>query len=177
VCPYDCLSCDANKSCLTCDSNDFRTLSSSRCIALVGYFDDGTSSKCISCPLNCTACVSLAKCTACKPGYFMNSSNQCVNSCPLRQFPNYTAAKCQNCPFDCYTCDNVTNACLTCNSVTDFRKMNETSKRCIPLDGFYESNLTVSAACPTGCAICVSPTKCILCSLNYFLNLNFSCLS
>jgi hypothetical protein len=35
--------------------------------------------------------------------------------------------------------------------------------RCVPLDGYYETGVTVAAGCPYGCSLCSSATSCSEC--------------
>ena len=101
TCPYDCLTCGTDGVCLTCDSvNHFRELnsSSSRCVPIAGYFDNGVP-VCESCPNVCSACSSLTVCSACVSPYFLNT----------------TSSFCETCPYDCLTC-GTDGVCLTCNT-------------------------------------------------------------
>jgi len=90
----------------------------------------------------------------------------CVSQCQPRYVKIRDTGNCLACPFDCYTCDNLTK-CLTCNNSADFRIYNPTSKRCVPLDGYYENNVTIAALCPTNCSLCQSLTFCLNCSKGY----------
>jgi len=175
-CPYDCYTCDGNNNCLSCSSSDMRQLSNSRCVALQGYYSDGINSMCIQCPRSCSSCTSSNLCAACNPGYFLDLTNLCVADCGIRLFINILALTCQSCPYDCYTCDS-SGFCLTCNATTDYRILSSTTKRCVPLSGFYEINVTVSAPCPTCCATCASASQCNSCLSGCFLNVNLSCLT
>jgi len=135
LCPYDCFTCDINRNCLSCSSADQRVLLNTTCVPNQGYYDDGSNSLALKCPSGCFSCVSATNCTVCSTGLFLNSTNQCVSSCPVRTFESRANFTCLNCPYDCYTCDTSSN-CLSCRG-TDFRKLNTTSKRCLPLDGYY----------------------------------------
>jgi len=80
-----------------------------------------------------------------------------------------------SCPFDCSTCDSTGTICLTCNSINDFRVLN--GSRCIPMDGYYESNVTKAAACLNGCLVCKNSSYCLACKLNNFLRADNFCYS
>ena len=53
---------------------------------------------------------------------------------------------CQSCLYDCYTCDSQ-SSCLTYNENNDFRYMNETLKRCLPLTGYFDNLVAVCVPC------------------------------
>jgi len=95
-------------------------------------------------PKTCFLCNSSSFCAACKTGNFLDLTNQCIENCGVRLFVNLAALKCQSCPYDCYSCDS-SGSCLSCNSTNDFRILNQNSKRCVPLSGFYESYISISA--------------------------------
>jgi len=135
ICPYDCFICDTNKNCLSCNSADQRVLSSTRCLPIQGYYDDGMNSLAPKCQSGCFSCVSAMNCTVCNSGYFLSTVNQCITSCPVRTIVNLVTYSCQSCPYDCYTCDSK-NSCLTC-SAGDFRKLNSVTSRCVPMIGYY----------------------------------------
>lgn len=82
---------------------------------------------------------------------------------------------CQKCSYDCYTCDN-NSTCLTCDSHTDRRQIDSNSSRCIPLKGYYDNGSTVSAACPSVCTACLSPSHCTECNYHYYLGRDNMCL-
>jgi len=151
---------------LTCNATvDFRVLynSSKRCICQSGYYDI-QAQICVQCPYNCTKCTAPGICETCNDGYAF-SGTLCLSLCPARQFGDNNS-NCMACPYDCYTCDNSSN-CLTCNSLADFRIYNCTSKRCVPIDGYFDNNATASVLCPTNCSLCLSLTLCSQCSNGY----------
>ena len=80
--------------------------------------------------------------------YSIPSQGVCTDQCPARTFVNGTNLQCDSCPYQCYTCDS-SLGCLSCNAATDFRYLN--SSNCLPMPGYYESFLTVSGSCSTGC--------------------------
>ena len=120
-CPYDCYTCNSTGACLSCSSADSRVLdlNSSRCIPIDGYFDNNVtvSTKCLS---KCSLCSSLTICSACSSRYFLNIS----------------ASTCDSCPYDCFTCNSFGN-CLTCNSATDHRELDNSISRCVPMPGYF----------------------------------------
>jgi len=75
---------------------------------------------------------------------------------------------CSRCYYDCYTCLNYTK-CLTCNSTTDFRVLDNSSNRCVCLSGFYESSSQLCLQCPYNCTACTSPNICQTCNSGYNL--------
>jgi hypothetical protein len=167
ACPYDCFTCNPSGYCLTCnDTNDHRQLSGVRCVPLPGYFESG-SSVASACPAGCTECLAADYCTACDQVPYYLSEHQCKLPvyCPPRQYQY--GGVCLDCPYDCYTC-NSQQICMTCNATTDFRELS--NYRCVPLPGYYESNVAVAAACPTGCSSCYSASYCTACSAGYQLS-------
>ena len=74
-------------------------------------------------------------CTAATP-YLYPISSVCYDICPIRTFTDSSTLVCKNCPYDCYTCD-ISGNCLTCNNVADFRYLNTSSSRCVPLSGYF----------------------------------------
>jgi len=92
------------------------------------------------------------------------SGTFCLSSCAVRLFlQNET---CTPCPYDCFTCDLNAN-CLACNSFTDFRVLNPTINRCVPIDGYFDNKVSVSVLCPANCSLCQSFTVCSKCSNGY----------
>ena len=94
----------------------------------------------------------------------------------MRYIKNRVTSLCVACPYDCYLCDSSSN-CLSCNSVTDFRQFNATTKRCDPLPKYFNNFVTVALPCPQGCLICQTTYSCILCSPNYFKRTDNLCYS
>ena len=81
---------------------------------------------------------------------------------------------CLKCLYDCYTCrDNL--GCLTCNSTVDFRTINASTSRCMPLTGYYDNNTQQSQKCPSICIMCSSATNCSKCSTSYYLQSDNFC--
>jgi len=136
-CPYDCLTCKQDGTCLTCDPNDLRTYDSNtqRCIAISGYFDN-LSQISLKCPNNCLSCRNMSYCTACQDLAYFYVDNLCYGTCPLRYFGSPTTKRCESCPHDCYTC-SIDATCISCSSDIDFRKIDILTKRCVPLDSYF----------------------------------------
>ena len=106
--------------------------------------------------------------------YLLVSNNTCYDYIPERYFiDGYNEL--QSCLYDCYTCTNNTQ-CTQCNATTDFRTMNTTDNRCIPLTGYYDNIVTTAVACITPCFTCTSVTACLSCVNTTYL-LGTSCLS
>ena len=78
-----------------------------------------------------------------------SSQGLCTDQCPARTFVNGTSLQCDRCPYQCYTCDDSYLGCLSCNATTDFRYLN--GSNCLPMPGYYETFLTMSGSCSTGC--------------------------
>jgi hypothetical protein len=141
ACPYDCLTCDSTGLCLSCSATvDFRTLNSStgRCIPLDGFFENGTTIT-AQCPTSCFSCTSLSKCIHCNLNYYLRNDSLCYATCEARQYKEPLTLTCQQCTsasYDCYTCDK-NGLCLTCNATADYREMNATGSRCVPIAGYY----------------------------------------
>ena len=56
--------------------------------------------------------------------------------------------------------------------------MNTTTMRCIPLPGYYETNLRAAAPCvPANCLTCTSATLCLSCYVGKYLTAAKTCLS
>jgi hypothetical protein len=87
-------------------NNYVHFLNCTQCLA--GYYLD-TTMTCLSCPKNCSVCVSPTACTNCLPGYFLEYKLlNGVNSL------NYSVGVCQSCAPGCYQCENEPNRCLSC---------------------------------------------------------------
>ena len=65
------------------------------------------------------------------------TQNTCRTYCSSRFFENTVNNTCDACPYDCYSCDGSGN-CLSCSSY-DRKTMKNTSQRCVPRSGYYES--------------------------------------
>jgi len=135
-CPSVCSSCTTAKICTFCVNNYFLRVDN-YCYTdcLVGFYPQNTTWSCEKCPLGCTSCLSSILCLACNEGFYLRSS-LCYTSCLVRTFGDSLTRQCLSCSFDCYTCNEL-GSCLTCNSTTDYRKINNLTKRCDPLDGYF----------------------------------------
>jgi hypothetical protein len=82
---------------------------------------------------------------------------------------------CNACPYDCYTCNRYLE-CLICNTATDFRYLDISSSRCLPLRGYYDTGRNESKAqpCQTNCYYCVNASVCITCTTES-VDINNSC--
>lgn len=113
ACLYDCYTCTNSSNCATCDANiSFRELNniSSRCVAIAGYYDDGSTNVAKSCGGNCATCVS--------PG------TSCL-SCVVGSYQNGTS--CLSCLANCATCTSST-ACTAC--LNTFTLISDTNCSC-----------------------------------------------
>jgi len=158
-------------------------ISTSRCIAIPGFFDNQTR-VCVRCPANCSTCKSSILCTLCINPTFLNASGLCSVTCGPRYYPNTALFICQSCPYDCYTCDGY-GSCTSCNDTIDNRMMDPGTRRCIPMQGYFQFIITnstrlllinqganmmqISRRCPEGCKSCNSLTICTACLENYLL--------
>ncbi len=176
-CPYDCFTCDSNGNCQSCNATtDFRELNSTtkRCVAVQGYFDAKVTvaSKCNQ---SCILCTALTNCSLCQDSYFLTPEKLCASFCPARYYADVPTKTCKQCLYDCYTCAS-DKACLSCNETTDFRTFDKATSRCVPIAGYYESVVRVSAKCSiSNCRKCLSPTHCTLCAKDFVLLSNFTC--
>lgn len=99
----------------------------------------------------------------------------CYDICPARWYGDTSTSTCLACLYDCYTCTNGT-ACATCNATTDFRTLS--SSRCVPLNGYYDTNTnnSVASMCSSPCVTCqTTPTTCLTCISGYYVS-NNACL-
>jgi proprotein convertase subtilisin/kexin type 5 len=149
-CPYDCYTCNSSGACLSCnETTDYRTLSSStsRCVALPGYFEiikpaqrllqiGAASSAIVVCPNSCATCSQSSVCSFCAANNYLRSDNYCYPTCLPRFFENNVSRRCVPCPYDCLSC-LINGQCLSCDSANDFRELSQTTKRCKPIFGYY----------------------------------------
>lgn len=100
------------------------------------------------------------------------SNTLCYDTCPERTYAVDSQLLCNTCPYDCYTCNN-NGLCLSCNFTNDFRQLNSTSSRCVPIVSYYESGVTIAGKCASMCTVCTnSVSNCSGCIAGYFLNGN-----
>jgi cysteine-rich repeat protein len=97
--------------------------------------------------------------------------NVCYDICPIRYCSNSSDFQCDKCPtYDCYYC-GVNGKCISCNDTADFRYMDNTTMRCLPLPGYYDNGVSQAAPCAVTCLTCVTTsTKCLSCVLGKYLS-------
>ena len=95
-----------------------------------------------------------------KTPYYYDATN-CYDSCPARYYSDLYKLSCLSCAYDCYTCNGT--SCLTCDSSQDHRILNRSSNRCVPENGYFESNNIVSSKCLYDCLTCTSNALCTSC--------------
>lgn len=159
-CLYDCKSCTSATSCSTCDATvDKRQLSGTRCSALPGYYDDGTSNQAAQpCTSPCATCVTSATyCLSCVSGYYPSGS-KCF-SCNAA-IPNCTT--CSNSTF-CTLCSGGGSG-TTCTVCTASQYLNTTSNTCINCSSVVSN-----------CQSCTSNTQCTMCQTTFTLNSGTNC--
>jgi len=128
------------------------------------------------CSTGCSDCSSFTLCKVCFSGLLLNSSGQCSDTCPLRLYPNLAVGRCLKCPYDCLTCDQ-NGGCTSCSDTIDFRILVNSTKRCVPLPGYFDNFTTISVACTSGCSKCQSLNLCLECMVNQYLFLDGLCYS
>jgi proprotein convertase subtilisin/kexin type 5 len=122
--------------------------------------------------VGCLRCLNDSLCYDCLPGFAL-AAGQCSSLClPRKYLLNST---CSPCPYDCYYCSG--GSCLSCNATTDFREFNGVTRRCQPLQGYFESNITVALQCPSSCLSCESLSRCTACLNNFFMRTDSLCYS
>ena len=161
-CLYDCFTCTNDTKCATCNTNiSYRQLnSSSRCVPLAGYYDDGTSNVAKPCTGNCATCVSPGtSCLSCVTGSYMNGSS-------------------------CITCSTVISNCATCTSSTSctacktsFTSYSATNCSCAAGQYLASGQCNFCSSAINRCTTCTSATTCTACSSTFtlFSGTNCSC--
>lgn len=147
-CPPVCSTCSSATICSSCAEGYALRLDQFCYTSCLDSFYIDNMRTCQACPQSCLQCSSPVYCTSCKEGYFLNLLHLCLNSCHTHYFGNQTTHLCDPCLYECLTCtDNLT--CLTCNS-SDYRWLNQTSKRCQPLEGYFDNGHdSLCFQCPT----------------------------
>jgi len=176
TCPNGCISCTSNY-CISCYSNFFlRNDSLCYTTCLDPFYADNTTLTCKNCTFNCSSCVNTTYCNSCSPGYFLRDDHTCQSDCVPRTYADKTTLTCKSCPYDCYTC-NSNGTCISCNSTVDHRQLNQTTLRCDPQDGYYDSQnqTTVSLKCLPWCPTCQSISICTSCKAGFKLEANLTC--
>lgn len=109
--------------------------------------------------------------------YFLTAQSLCYDICPIRYSQNTQYMECRACPtYDCYTC-GMDNKCLTCSDTVDFRYMNNSTMRCLPLPGYFDNGVSKAVACnPANCLTCTSLTVCVTCATGKFLTASETCI-
>lgn len=98
--------------------------------------------------------------------YFDRPTNLCYDtSCPAGNYRVAIPVNCLPCLYDCATCVNGTT-CSTCNATLDFRALDLTTQRCLPLPGYYDdgTNNPIAKICSLPCVTCSgAATYCLTC--------------
>ena len=123
----------------------------------------------VKCLPSCLTCLSTAVCTSCSTGYRLLTNKSCSSSisCGLRTFYNSEMLRCQNCPYDCLACSS-DQTCLSCSS-SDYRQLDLSTNRCIPISMYFDNRTTVCVACPANCLVCKSLALCTVCVTGAFM--------
>lgn len=96
--------------------------------------------------------------------------------CPAKKYADSSHASCVDCNYDCATCDSA--GCLSCNALLH-RALNATTKKCDPIDGFYDDlSNELAPACALDCLTCNggSSNNCLSCDGNKGLAVNGTCI-
>jgi hypothetical protein len=176
-CKVTCLACVNADNCSSCDEAKHRVLSnaSQQCEPEGGYYESGVA-EALACSPGCDRCLSASTCLECE-----NNTNRYLNngSC-VAEDGFYTvngSVTALPCSVTCLTCSGAAGICTSCNSSLN-RALNASSSSCEPERGFYESGAAEAAACPPGCASCLSFSLCLECDNNTNLVLqNNSCMA
>jgi len=169
-CPYDCLTCNSFRRCITCSVSDNRIFANvtERCVPMQGYYESLVTIA-SECSLGCAVCISYSWCNACIFGFTLDPATRtCGSQCNPRFYLSNSTNQCDPCPYDCLECSSG-GICLACSNATDFRVMNKTSSRCIPLSGYFDDGNVICAKCPQGCLACLNFTLCINCQQGFYL--------
>ena len=108
-----CLTCNTTTTCLTCDSNLFRTFVTNQCNCISHYYLSG--GVCLPCDYSCLECLaSAANCQKCQTGKFRTHDSIAFTcKCDSGYYDN-GIAKCAKCSYQCLTCDITAINCLIC---------------------------------------------------------------
>ena len=104
--------------------------------------------------------------------YLLIATSTCYDICPNGYYANDVGLTCEPCLYDCFQCTNA-SVCSACDNSTDFRVMNTSTSRCLPLPGYYDDGLShiVALACNANCLTCTtSSTYCLSCPPGKFLS-------
>jgi hypothetical protein len=142
-CPSICQTCTSFTFCNSCSDGYFlRNDNNCYSTCLASFYADVSSKSCKQCPMTCSVCLNASFCSVCTSGNFLRSDNMCYPTCLNRFYGDAEKLICNSCPYDCFTCKS-DGTCLTCNAITDHREINSNSTRCVPQQGYFESNFTV----------------------------------
>jgi len=147
-CLYDCLTCTNDTKCETCDLNvSYRQLnSSSRCVPIAGYYDDGTSNVAKPCAGSCVTCVSPGtSCLSCVSGSYVSGSS-CINC-------STTISNCDLC--------NSSTVCTACKST--FTLHSATNCSCNSSQYLASGQCNLCSSAISRCISCSSATTCTAC--------------
>jgi len=99
----------------------------------------------------------------------MMSNDTCYDICPDYYWEDSTNWLCQNCTaYDCLKCA-ADQTCTLCDNVTAHRQLS--AGRCIPLNGYYETGVTIAPPCDPNCLTCdTTSTYCLTCYPYYYLD-------
>jgi len=95
----------------------------------------------------------------------------CYDVCPDGTYSDTVLLECKSCPYDCLTCNSISE-CLSCSAEIHFRQLNNNTKRCQPIYGYYDDGFNIIAqSCIDPCKSCSSKAHCLECKNNsYFIN-------
>lgn len=118
-----------------------------------------------------------SSCTACQPGFVLNSNGFCDRDCSTSsQYLSVTNNTCLSCNSACSSCfGGEESQCLTCSG----GKVLGVKKECLDTcpDGSYQVNSTHCGACFPSCKTCTSefPFDCITCREAFYFGLQGNC--
>lgn len=157
-CPIKCLTCTADKKCITCPGE--QVVVEGDCVddCPAGFVKiNGVCEQCQT-SVSCKKCSpnDVGKCVECAPEKILFEYN-CIDSCPsgYRELPNKTCVKCTD--EQCKVCDE--NKCIVCKDGF-YLKDGQCVSDCG--DGYIENNGECQE-CPTNCAVCNTLGECITC--------------
>eukprot|EP00828_Plagiopyla_frontata_P015223 TRINITY_DN1978_c0_g1_i1.p2 TRINITY_DN1978_c0_g1~~TRINITY_DN1978_c0_g1_i1.p2 ORF type:complete len:270 (+),score=50.96 TRINITY_DN1978_c0_g1_i1:852-1661(+) len=144
TCHYSCgtgtCTGSAANQCSACNSTQHRDLSTTSCVCVEGYYDDGSSEECKACHYSCKTCTGAlsSQCSTCKTDVH-RTLDTTTCKCDATYYDDGSNGLCAGCPAICPTC-TAPNQCLTCSN------------------GYYLLN-GVCEACDKSCKTCIGGTK------------------
>lgn len=167
------------EKCYTCKIGKFLDKNNdcvTDCGATEPYYPNTQTNKCAPCSPACTLCYgpSNAECTECHQNttikyYLLNTTHQCLETCPSGYYPNDAFKNCTLCQ-GCHSCADGS----TCTSCPDGTYLKGTT--CVASDAcgnpyYADPTTNICQKCHDGCAICTGPlsTQCSQCTGNYML--------